>query len=214
MANGERDDRGAGRGADPTGEPATDGSAPDSRYPHHLGARLRIVREQRGRSLLAVQALSGGEFKASVLGAYERGERTVSVARLQRLATLYDVPVDQLLPPGDGPPTGLAVGAPRLHDGQRGSRVADGSSGGRARVPVDLEQLRGAHGAEVEALRHFLASVQVERQDFNGRVLTIRRDDVRLIGAVLGLGFGETLRRLEELGILFPSDRARAHRDR
>ena len=38
------------------------------------------------------------EFKASVLGAYERGERAISVPRLQRLARFYHVPVDQLLP--------------------------------------------------------------------------------------------------------------------
>ena len=35
---------------------------------------------------------SGEEFKASVLGAYERGERAISVARLQRLARFYGVP--------------------------------------------------------------------------------------------------------------------------
>ena len=38
------------------------------------------------------------EFKASVLGAYERGERAISVPRLLRLAEIYEVPADQLLP--------------------------------------------------------------------------------------------------------------------
>ena len=38
------------------------------------------------------------EFKASVLGAYERGERAISVPRLMRLAEVYDVPADTLLP--------------------------------------------------------------------------------------------------------------------
>ena len=32
------------------------------------------------------------------MGAYERGERALSVGRLLRLAELYDVPADQLLP--------------------------------------------------------------------------------------------------------------------
>ncbi len=44
---------------------------------------------------------SSQEFKASVLGAYERGERAISVPRLQRLARFYNVPVDQLLPRDD-----------------------------------------------------------------------------------------------------------------
>ena len=67
--------------------------------PVAVGARLRAVRRQKRLSLQAVEKASRLEFKASVLGAYERGERTISVPRLQRLAQLYRVPVDQLLPP-------------------------------------------------------------------------------------------------------------------
>ena len=59
------------------------------------------MRKQMRLSLQAVEAMSDQEFKASVLGAYERGERAISVPRLQRLAKLYDVPVDQLLPQDD-----------------------------------------------------------------------------------------------------------------
>ena len=36
-----------------------------------------------------------------MLGAYERGERAISVPRLERLAKFYNVPVDQLLPRDD-----------------------------------------------------------------------------------------------------------------
>src|SRR5579862_4287051 len=71
-------------------------------YARSVGARLRVVRKQMRLSLQAVEAMSDQEFKASVLGAYERGERAISVPRLQRLAKLYDVPVDQFLPWNDG----------------------------------------------------------------------------------------------------------------
>src|SRR3954452_4599595 len=72
-----------------------------------VGTILRSVRKQRGLSLHAVEAASGEEFKASVLGAYERGERAISVPRLQRLARFYAVPVDRLLGDvgGSGPAT-------------------------------------------------------------------------------------------------------------
>lgn len=41
---------------------------------------------------------TGGEYKASVVGAYERGERAISVQRFVGLANVYDVPAGDLLP--------------------------------------------------------------------------------------------------------------------
>lgn len=72
-----------------------------SQYGRQVGERLRLIRRQKRFSLQEVEAISDQEFKASVLGAYERGERAISVPRLQRLAHFYKVPVDQLLPEGD-----------------------------------------------------------------------------------------------------------------
>jgi hypothetical protein len=48
--------------------------------------------------------------------------------------------------------------------------------------------------------------IQVKRQDFNGRVLTIRRDDLQALAAILGSGVEETIPRLDELGLLFQPD--------
>lgn len=42
--------------------------------------------------------MTGGEFKASVVGAYERGERAISAQRLARLAEVYEFPPADLLP--------------------------------------------------------------------------------------------------------------------
>lgn len=64
-----------------------------------LGQRLRAARRQRGWSLGDVESRTDGEFKASVVGAYERGERAISVQRFARLAQSYDVPAAELLPP-------------------------------------------------------------------------------------------------------------------
>ena len=58
----------------------------DGGYATKVGARLRSIRRQKHLSLQDVEASSKHEFKASVLGAYERGERAISVPRLQRLA--------------------------------------------------------------------------------------------------------------------------------
>ena len=63
-----------------------------------LGQKLRAARRQRGWSLGVVESNTTGEFKASVLGAYERGERAISVQRFVRLAEIYDIAAVDLLP--------------------------------------------------------------------------------------------------------------------
>ncbi len=94
-------------------------------YNQSIGRRLRAIRKQKGMSLQDVEAKSDLEFKASVLGAYERGERSLSLPRLQRLAGFYGVPVDQLLPPGDRSAGGAlatdrrAMGSPSTSPGSR-----------------------------------------------------------------------------------------------
>ncbi len=169
-----------------------DGDAEPTGYAAIVGARLRIVRRQKRLSLQAVEAASAHEFKASVLGAYERGERAISVPRLQRLARLYDVPVDQLLP------------GELAQSGAGGVRSTASMLVGRGdKIRIDLAQLKDRTGPEAAALQRFLATIQVERQDFNGQVLTVRGDDLRVIGATLGLGVTEMVERLDELGLLY-----------
>jgi transcriptional regulator with XRE-family HTH domain len=68
-------------------------------YAKAVGQRLRMVRQQRQLTLEDVDSTSNREFKDSALSAYERGDRIISVLRLQRLAAFYNVPVDYLLPP-------------------------------------------------------------------------------------------------------------------
>ena len=70
----------------------------EQEYLTQLGVRIREVRRRLGLSLKLVEMMTDGEFKASALGAYERAQRTISVARLQRLAAVYRMPVDRLLP--------------------------------------------------------------------------------------------------------------------
>jgi transcriptional regulator with XRE-family HTH domain len=62
-----------------------------------LGARLRQLRRDRRLALADVESMSAREFKASVLGAYERGERQISVSRLAKLAELYGVALESVL---------------------------------------------------------------------------------------------------------------------
>jgi transcriptional regulator with XRE-family HTH domain len=158
-------------------------------YGRKVGERLRAIRRQKRLSLQEVEAASNQEFKASVLGAYERGERAISVPRLQRLARFYSVPVDQLLPKDEGPEFANA--------GTNGRTVNED----QASITIDLTRLEQLDGPEAEMLSRYLSMIQVQRQDFNGRVLTIRRDDVRALACILGTAVEDTAPKLETLGL-------------
>jgi transcriptional regulator with XRE-family HTH domain len=160
----------------------------DSKY---VGERLRAIRRQKGLSLHDVEDRSRQEFKASVLGAYERGERAISVPRLIGLSELYRVPVDQLLPRGGGDvDIDLTDSpAPSLEDG----------------FTIDLVRLHDTDDADAAVVGRYAATIQLQRQDYNGQVLTIRNDDLRVLAAVMGRSPEDLGVRLDELGLRIPS---------
>jgi transcriptional regulator with XRE-family HTH domain len=91
-------------------------------YSRALGDRLRKIRIQKNMSLQDVQQASEGRWKAAVVGAYERGDRNVTVTKLAELAEFYGVPVSEIIPEDDGP-------------------TAPGEIGRRKRLVLDLESL-------------------------------------------------------------------------
>ena len=54
-----------------------------------------------------------------------------------------------------------------------------------AKVTIDLTRLDVDDAPERDMLARYLGMIQVQRQDFNGRVLTIRREDLRAIACML-----------------------------
>jgi transcriptional regulator with XRE-family HTH domain len=153
-----------------------------------VGERLRAIRRQKGLSLHDVEARSSLEFKASVLGAYERGERAISVPRLLRLAEIYEVPADQLLP--------------RDFDGEISLVESAGGTGEQAGTfAIDLVRLHDVDDPDAQIISRFASSIQLERQDFNGRMLTIRRSDLRVLASCMGRSLEDLGVRLEQLGL-------------
>ena len=171
-------------------------------YARRVGERLRAIRKQKRLSLQEVEGASQQEFKASVLGAYERGERAISVPRLQRLARFYNVPVDQLLP------RDIDID---LTEGEAPAPIGDGDTMARRpsetteKITIDLTRFEGVEDEEAKVLHRYLNTIQVQRQDFNGRMLTIRRDDLRAIAAATGTDTEHLIRRLDDLHLRRPS---------
>ncbi len=152
-------------------------------YPKALGERLRNIRVQKGMSLQDVQQASSGKWKAAVVGAYERGDRNVTVTRLSELADFYGVPVSEVLPEDGGHPTPQA---PEV----------------RRRVMLDLEGLKRVPEEDRDPLSRFTHAIQIQRGDYNGRVLTIREDDLMALALMYLTTADELSKRLASWGLL------------
>lgn len=123
-----------------------------SDYAKALGARLRAIRAQQNLSLQGVEQKSQGQWKAVVVGSYERGDRAITVQRLAELAEFYAVPITALLP--DTSPSAAAAPPPKLVlDLDALARVPDDRSGPLIRYCATIQEQRGEYGASTLSIR-------------------------------------------------------------
>ena len=156
-----------------------------SEYTKALGARLRSIRTQQGLSLHGVEQKSGGRWKAVVVGSYERGDRAVTVQKLAELADFYGVPVAELLPEG---------------------RVPSGSEPA-TKIVINLERLQQLPADKVGPLARYAAAIQSQRGDYNGRILSIRQEDLRSLAVIYDASPSALTEQLIDWGVLSPDAR-------
>ncbi len=132
-------------------------------YAQEVGEKLRRIRLQQGLSLQDVERRSDGEWKAAVVGSYERGDRNISASRLCELADFYGVSPSDILP------------------GDEAVRPGDRSAG----VVIDLRRLDVGDSERWRGLKRYCESIQVQRGDYNRQVLSVRGDDLRALAVIM-----------------------------
>jgi hypothetical protein len=104
----------------------------------------------------------------------------VTVQKLAELAEFYGVPVSELLP-GDVMPA-LIAPAPKL--------------------VIDLERMNQLPKEKAGPLARYVATIQSQRGDYNGRVLSIRQEDLRSLAVIYDKSPGDLTEELIGWGIL------------
>lgn len=153
-------------------------------YADEVGERLRAIRTRLQMSLQDVERESGGEWKAAVVGSYERGDRNISASRLCQLADFYGVPASEVLPEDDAP----------AHRERRGGAIV-----------LDLEAL-GEVRDQFPGIARFVESLQVQRGDFNRTKLSVRGDDIRSLAIIENLPPESLLEALRRTGVVATED--------
>jgi transcriptional regulator with XRE-family HTH domain len=138
------------------------------------GEVLRRARRDRGLTLHDVSRLTAGRFKPSVLGGYERGERTISLERFTELARLYGVPADRLL----------------------AELLSRTEPHGRTEIVIDLNRLALLDEGEVRAVAEFVHNLRTKRGDYFSEVISLRSGDVEALALSSGLSPRDLMSRL------------------
>ena len=76
-------------------------------------------------------------------------------------------------------------------------------------MAVDLSRLSELDGPNFEMLARYLKMIQHARGDYNGKVLTIRADDMRAVAAMFDLTIDQAVRKLDAWGLRYNPNAAK-----
>ena len=148
--------------------------------PRRLGALLSESRSRQGATLADVAEASNGRFSFATLASVERGTTALTEKELSKVAELYGVQADSLIPT-------------------------------RSRLVVDLEEGRmwvaqTRHKARLDGrstthdvLARYLSMVYCMREIDPGTKITLRVEDLDVLGAALSTGVDRVAADLEAL---------------
>jgi transcriptional regulator with XRE-family HTH domain len=131
-------------------------------FANEVGKALRRARAARGLTLRQVSTLTEGQFKATSVAGYERGERTISVERFCDLCALYPVSPPAIL--------GDIV------------RVVAGST----EPEIDLTRLEEMETVERTLVAGFVRQIQAQRHGSASETIVLREADLNVLATAAG----------------------------
>jgi transcriptional regulator with XRE-family HTH domain len=131
-------------------------------FADEIGRALRRARAARGLTLRQVASVTGGQFKATSVAGYERGERTISVERFCQLCDVYGA-------------------APNVVLADIVNAVA-----GTMQTVIDLGRLEEVGPAEREHVEEFVRHILAQRRGPRTDTLVLREGDMEVLASEAG----------------------------
>jgi transcriptional regulator with XRE-family HTH domain len=142
------------------------GATPESELSiEDIARSLRAIRRQKGWTLKMVESISGGRWKAVVVGSYERCDRALSLNKAVALAAFYQVPLEVLL----------------------GIETSEGNPPYQRSLTLKIAHLHesASNVPEMRSFQNFILWLCATRRDWNGQVITLRRSDATTLALIL-----------------------------
>lgn len=150
-----------------------------------VALKLKELRRSRNMTLQDFENFSRGEIKAVVIGSYERGTRSISLAKIVQLADIYQVPVDYFF-----------------------EEKVERTSSTEQRLVIDLRRLRTTNELDESLIgfRALVARIISKRRDWNGEVLSLRSSDIENIELITGVEYEAIYELLTKYRLLFANN--------
>jgi transcriptional regulator with XRE-family HTH domain len=137
--------------------------------------RIRQLRRERGLTLRDFEEKSGGRIRAIVMGAYERGDRSMSLGKLIEISKVFGIELSHL------------IGSAELTQSSGTSSSGTSSSATpSSRYIFDLRVLNSLDDSPQKViLLRYLSRIAEQRGDWGGEVISLRQSDIESLSKVI-----------------------------
>lgn len=127
--------------------------------------RIRGLRRERGLTLREFEEKSGGRIRAIVMGAYERGDRSMSLGKLIEISKVFGIELSHLIGSAELTPS---------------------SATHSSRYIFDLRVLNSLDDSPQKViLLRYLSRIAEQRGDWGGEVISLRQSDIESLSKVI-----------------------------
>jgi transcriptional regulator with XRE-family HTH domain len=140
-----------------------------------IRTRIRQLRRERGLTLRDFEEKSGGKIRAIVMGAYERGDRSMSLGKLIEISKVFGIELSHL------------IGSAELtqSSGTQSSGTPS-STPPLSRYIFDLRVLNSLDDSPQKViLLRYLSRIAEQRGDWAGEVISLRQSDIESLSKVI-----------------------------